>query len=111
AAGAGAGESLAGAQRAGVVSSAARPEDEAARGVCTVSARHLQREAERAGVERVVVVSIVGVERLSGGYGAAKLAQERAVQSGAVLASVVRSTQFYELLWRFRDWGPKDGVW
>jgi len=62
-------------------------------------------------VERLVVVSIVGVDRLSGGYGAAKLAQERAVQSGAVPASVVRSTQFYELLWRFRDWGPKDGVW
>src|SRR5436189_80221 len=28
-----------------------------------------------------------------------------------VEAFVVRSTQFYELLWRFRDWGPKDGVW
>src|SRR5436190_1946402 len=31
--------------------------------------------------------------------------------AGAVPASVVRSTQFYELLWRFRDWGPKDGLW
>src|SRR5207237_5789925 len=26
-------------------------------------------------------------------------------------ASALRSTQCYERLWRFRDWGPKDGVW
>ena len=109
--GAGLREALAGAQRVIDVSSDASPDEATARAFFTASARHLQREAERAGVERLVVVSIVGVDRLSGGYGAAKLAQERAVQSGAVPASVVRSTQFYELLWRFRDWGPKDGVW
>src|SRR5439155_14045466 len=101
----------AGAQRVIDVSSDASPDEATARAFFTASARHLQREAERAGVERLVVVSIVGVDRLSGGYGAAKLAQERGVQSGAVPAFVVRSTQFYELLWRVRDWGPKDGLW
>ena len=109
--GAGLREALAGAQRVIDVSSDASPDEATARAFFTASARHLQREAERAGVERLIVVSIVGVDRLSGGYGAAKLAQERAIQSGPVPAFVVRSTQFYELLWRFRDWGPKDGVW
>ena len=104
-------EALSGAQRVIDASSDASPNEATARAFFTASARHLQREAERAGVERLIVVSIVGVDRLSGGYGAAKLAQERAIQSGPVPAFVVRSTQFYELLWRFRDWGPKDGVW
>src|SRR5437016_3835381 len=104
-------EALSGAQRVIDASSDASPDEATARAFFTASARHLQREAERAGVERLIVVSIVGVDRLSGGYGAAKLAQERAIQSGPVPAFVVRSTQFYELLWRFRDWGPKDGVW
>ncbi|TLZ96681.1 MAG: epimerase, partial [Methanobacteriota archaeon] len=76
--GAGLREALAGAQRVIDVSSDASPDEATARAFFTASARHLQREAERAGVERLIVVSIVGVDRLSGGYGAAKLAQERA---------------------------------
>ena len=72
--GAGLREALAGAQRVIDVSSDASPDEATARAFFTASARHLQREAERAGVERLVVVSIVGVDRLSGGYGAAKLA-------------------------------------
>src|SRR5207253_1945779 len=63
--GAGLREALAGAQRVIDVSSDASPDEATARAFFTASARHLQREAERAGVERLVVVSIVGVDRLS----------------------------------------------
>ena len=104
-------EALSGAQRVLDVSSDASPDEATARAFFTASATHLQREAARAGVERIIVLSIVGVDKLSGGYGAAKLAQERAIRSGTVPAVVVRSTQFFELLYRFREWGPKDGVW
>ena len=102
---------LSGAERVVDVSSDASPDEATARAFFTASAQHLQRASERAGVERLVVLSIVGVDRLSGGYGAAKMDQERAIRSGPVPAFVLRSTQFYELLYRLRDWGPKDGVW
>ena len=104
-------QALSGAQRVVDVSSDASPDEATARAFFTASAQHLQRASERAGVERLVVLSIVGVDRLSGGYGAAKMDQERAIRSGPIPAFTLRSTQFFELLYRFRDWGLKDGVW
>jgi uncharacterized protein YbjT (DUF2867 family) len=109
--GAGLDEALAGAQRVVDLSTTASPEEAEARAFFRAAGQNLQESAERAGVERLVVLSIVGVDRLSGGYGAAKLEQERAVQSGAVPALIVRSTQFHELLYRMMDWGRQGGVW
>lgn len=57
----------------------------------------LQRIGARAGVGRLVTLSIVGIDRASGfGYYAAKLRQERAAQLGPVRSTVVRATQFFE---------------
>ena len=53
----------------------------------------------------IVVASIVGVDRFSGGYGAAKLAHERASLAGPVPASIVRITQFHELVEQMMEWG------
>lgn len=61
-------------------------------------ARHLARAAEAAGVARIVCVSIVGIEIVPGGYYRAKVAQERNLREGAVPVTVVRSTQFHELV-------------
>src|SRR5262249_1364269 len=63
--------------------------DEATR-FFTTSARNLLREGERAGVRHIVVVSIIGVDRFEGGYGAAKLAHEQALLAGPIPVSVLR---------------------
>src|SRR3954468_12791728 len=52
------------------------PEQRAATEFFTTAAANLQREGAQAGAKRIVVASIVGVERFDGGYGAAKLAHE-----------------------------------
>src|SRR2546423_14694704 len=44
--------------------------------------RNLEEEGVKAGVRRLVLVSIIGTVKNTGGYGAAKLAHERAVLAG-----------------------------
>jgi uncharacterized protein YbjT (DUF2867 family) len=56
-------------------------------------------EAERrAGVGHHVAVSIVGIEKVPYSYYEAKVEQERAVRGGGVPWSIVRATQFHELV-------------
>jgi uncharacterized protein YbjT (DUF2867 family) len=85
------------------------PEEQAATEFFTTAAANLQREGAKAGVKRIVVASIVGVDHFSGGYGAAKLAHERASLAGPVPASIVRITQFHELVEQMMEWGRRDG--
>jgi uncharacterized protein YbjT (DUF2867 family) len=83
------------------------PEREPATEFFTTAARNLQEAAQRAGVERIVVVSIIGTDRFSGGYGAAKLAHEEATLAGPIPAVIVRASQFYELVGQLVDWGRR----
>jgi uncharacterized protein YbjT (DUF2867 family) len=64
----------------------------------TTAARNLQQAGERAGVARYVVVSIIGIQKSTGGYGSAKLAHEQAVLAGPVPARILRVAQFHELV-------------
>ncbi len=59
-------------------------------------ARTLQEAGARAGVRRVVTLSIVGIERMADrDHYAGKLAQERTTRAGAVPATILRATQFH----------------
>jgi uncharacterized protein YbjT (DUF2867 family) len=71
----------------------------------TTAARNLHEAGERAGVDRMVVVSIVGTDRYVGGYGAAKIEHERAALSGPIPARILRATQFHEFVSLLLDWG------
>jgi len=64
------------------------------------------REAEeRAGVRHHILLSIVGADRVEeDGYFAAKGLQERAVESGPIAYSIIRSTQFYGFARRIAEW-------
>src|SRR5207248_2982594 len=53
------------------------------------------RGGERAGVRRMVVASIIDIDRFSAGYRAAKLAHERAALSGLIPVRIVRAAQFH----------------
>jgi uncharacterized protein YbjT (DUF2867 family) len=59
--------------------------------------RQLQTVGAGEGVSRLVVLSIVGIERVPGyGYYEAKLAQEKVALAGPLPTTIVRATQFHE---------------
>ncbi|HEV2874617.1 MAG TPA: NAD(P)H-binding protein [Thermoleophilaceae bacterium] len=86
------------------------PDKDAATDFFTAAARNLQEAGERAGVRRIVVVSIIGIDRFSGGYQAAKLAHERALLSGPIPVRVLRAAQFHEFVAQLVEWGRRDEV-
>lgn len=74
------------------------------------AARNLQEVGERAGVQRIVVVSIIGADRATTGYIASKVPHEEAMQSGPIPVRILRAAQFHEFLPLFLDWGRQGDV-
>jgi uncharacterized protein YbjT (DUF2867 family) len=56
------------------------------------------------------VVSIIGTDKATGGYGAAKLAHERAALAGPVPARILRAAQFHEFVEVLMGWGRQGDV-
>ena len=70
------------------------------------AARNLQEEGERAGVQRiVVVVSIIGADRVTSGYIASKIPHEEAMKSGTIPVRILRAAQFHEFVPLFLERG------
>jgi uncharacterized protein YbjT (DUF2867 family) len=86
------------------------PEQAPATEFFTTAIRNLDEAGEKAGVRRLVVVSIIGVDRATAGYGAAKLAHERAALAGPIPARIVRAAQFHELVEMLMGWGRQGDV-
>jgi uncharacterized protein YbjT (DUF2867 family) len=86
------------------------PEQQAATEFFTTAARNLQQVGEQAGVQRIVLVSIIGIDRFTAGYYAAKQVQERAMLAGPIPARILRAAQFHEFVPQLVDWGRQDGV-
>jgi uncharacterized protein YbjT (DUF2867 family) len=89
---------------------AATSGQEGAKEFFTASARNLQEVGERAGVQRIVVVSIIGIDRSTTGYLAAKLTHERAIQAGPIPVRILRAAQFHEFVPQFLEWGRQGDV-
>ena len=103
--GAGLEEALAGAECVIDAATGSSPDQEAATQFFTAATRNLLEAGERAGVRRIVVVSIIGIDRFSGGYSAAKLAHERAMLAGPIPVQILRAAQFHEFVAQLVDWG------
>jgi uncharacterized protein YbjT (DUF2867 family) len=86
------------------------PDETAAREFFTAAAGNLQEAGSRAGVRRIVVVSIVGIDRHTAGYGAAKVVQEQATLAGPIPANVLRATQFHEFVGQLIEWATRGDV-
>ena len=86
------------------------PDQQAATAFFTAAARNLHAAGERAGVRRMVVVSIIGCDRFTAGYGAAKLAHERAMLSGPIPVRILRAAQFHEFVEQLVEWGRRGEV-
>jgi uncharacterized protein YbjT (DUF2867 family) len=64
---------------------------------------HLLEAEQATGVRRHIVLSIVGADRVDFGYYAGKVRQEEIALAGAIPATVLRSTQFYEFAGQLLD--------
>lgn len=86
------------------------PDQQEATAFFTTASRSLHDAGQRAGVRRMVVVSIIGVDRFTSGYNAAKLAHEQTALAGPVPVRILRSAQFHELVSLMIGWGRQGDV-
>jgi uncharacterized protein YbjT (DUF2867 family) len=86
------------------------PDQRAATEFFTAAARNLHDAGERAGVRRMVEVSIIGTDRFTAGYGAAKAAHEQEMLSGPIPVRVLRAAQFHEFVAQLVEWGTQGDV-
>jgi uncharacterized protein YbjT (DUF2867 family) len=86
------------------------PEQAAATGFFTTATRNLTEAGLQKGVRKLVVVSIIGTDRATAGYGAAKLAHERAALAGPIPARILRAAQFHEFVEVLMGWGRRGDV-
>ena len=62
----------------------------------TTASQNLVRAAADAGVRHVVLLSIVGIDRMPHDYYAGKVAQEKVYEGSPVPWTILRATQFHE---------------
>jgi uncharacterized protein YbjT (DUF2867 family) len=86
------------------------PDEKEATAFFTASAQNLQRAGAAAGAKRIVVVSIIGIDKFHGGYNAAKMAQEQTLLEGPLPVRIVRAAQFHEFVDPLVGWTIQDGV-
>ena len=65
------------------------PDQAEATAFFTASARNLQRAGAAAGAKRIIVVSIIGIDKFHSGYNAAKVAQEHTLLEGPLPVRIV----------------------
>lgn len=95
-----------------VVDAASWPtgEQEPATEFFLAAARNLQEVGQRAGVQRIVVVSIIGADRFTKGYIASKVPHEETMRSGPIPVRILRAAQFHEFVPPFLEWGRQGDV-
>lgn len=76
----------------------------------TASARNLHAAGQAAGVQRLVVVSIIGIDAAKAGYNLAKQIHEREVLAGPVPTAILRAAQFDEFVELLLRWGIRGEV-
>lgn len=65
---------------------------------CVDPAQHIVEAAKRAGTPHLVYISIVGIDRVPFGYYRSKLADERLIAASGLPWTVLRATQFHDLI-------------
>jgi len=96
-------EALTGAQVVIDVADSPSFEDKAVMEFFETSSRNLLAAETAAGVRHHVALSIVGIDRTDSGYYRAKIAQEKLIAASGIPYTIIRSTQFMELLGGIAD--------
>ena len=76
----------------------------------TTATGNLHAAGAQAGVRRMIVVSIIGCDRFTTGYSAAKAEHERAALAGPIPVQIVRAAQFHEFVPVLMAWGHRGEV-
>ncbi|MBW7931107.1 MAG: NAD(P)H-binding protein [Gammaproteobacteria bacterium] len=85
--------------------------DEAAKAFFRATTGTLLAGSQAAGVGHLVLLSIVGIDRVPGvAYYQAKLLQEQLLQAGSIPFSIVRATQFMEFIDAILSWTTEGEV-
>src|ERR687890_70551 len=100
-------EALAGVETIIDAATGPSPDQAEATAFFTASARNLQRAGAEAGAKRIVLVSIIGIDKFHSGYNAA---QEQALLEGPLPVRIVRAAQFHEFVDPLVGWTIQDGV-
>jgi len=103
-------EALRGVERVVDATSGPSPEQQAATEFFTAATANLQEMGNRAGVRGMIVVSIIGIDRFTAGYMAAKVAHEKAMRAGPVPVRILRAAQFHEFVGQIVEWGRQGDV-
>jgi uncharacterized protein YbjT (DUF2867 family) len=103
-------EALAGVQT--VIDAASHPtaDEEPATEFFVASTRNLQELGAQAGVQQIVVVSIIGIDDFSAGFLAAKKVHEQEMLKGPIPVRILRAAQFHEFVPELVDWGRQGEV-
>ncbi|MFG3436289.1 SDR family oxidoreductase [Nonomuraea sp. NPDC047897] len=83
-------------------------EQEAATEFFRTSARNLHEYGQQAGVARIAMASIIGADRATAGFLAAKKVHEEVLLSGPLPVRILRAAQFHEFVGQLLDWQPGD---
>jgi uncharacterized protein YbjT (DUF2867 family) len=86
------------------------PDQETATQFFTTASANLHEVGSRAGVRLMVVVSIIHVDQLVGGYSQAVVAHEQAALAGPIPVRLLRAAQFHELVDQMIAWGRQGDV-
>lgn len=70
--------------------------------------RNLHEFGEKAGVGRIVAVSIIGADKATAGFIASQQVHEEANLSGPLPARILRAAQFHEFVGQLLDWQQGD---
>lgn len=103
-------DALAGAETIIDAATGPSPDQEEATAFFITSARNIQRAGAAAGAKRIVLVSIIGIDKFEGGYNAAKVAQEQTLLEGPLPVRIVRAAQFHEFVEPLVGWTIQDGI-
>ncbi|MGW2150422.1 SDR family oxidoreductase [Nonomuraea bangladeshensis] len=101
-------EALAGAEVVIDVASWHASDQGAAAEFFRTSAGNLQEAGRRAGVARIVMASIIGVDKATAGFLVAKKVHEECLLSGPVPVRLLRAAQFHEFVGQLLDWRQGD---
>ncbi|MFI7320376.1 SDR family oxidoreductase [Streptomyces venezuelae] len=72
------------------------------------AAGNLHESGLRAGVDRIVAVSIIGADKATGGFVAAQQVHEEVTLSGPLPSRILRAAQFHEFVGQLLDWRQGD---
>jgi uncharacterized protein YbjT (DUF2867 family) len=90
--------------------SQATPDHDAAAEFFAVSTPNLHEVGHAAGVQRMIVMSIIGTEKFDSGFIGAVNVHEAAAKAGPIPTDIVRASQFHEFLPLVIEWATQDGV-